>query len=518
MRFLLFLILCIACRAADYYVTATGNDTTGTGSAGAPYATLDKALSKATLTGGDTIHVGTGTFSADANTDFAGSVGNPIIIQGNGAAYTIITGDITLDQPYYTFRDFYHSSFRPFTLSDPADGCTLDNITFYETGTAIECGGADSLTIQNCRFSRWKSNACVNFSGDGNLMLSCTFSNSYHGADIMRCNGLINSTIRSCLFENLTMPNNAYGTATDSVLASTGSKTFNTQAGLGFNAGDYFTCYANGNDTLGMNGSVTSYNNSTGVLVFNCSSVDSGASGNTYSSWRLEWINQGNHCDIVQAFGPSVSYANVFERCRINNSPFQLGNFEQSGEVDQRDWTFRNNVFNTSRIQINVYAPGFKFYNNTVYNASGTTGFRGATAPKGDGNPLLVYNNIFCRVGQGNESAGPYSGATANYNLITDYDDTAKTGFSETNGINGAYTPSQIFTNAAAGDFTLVTGSPAINAGTTQASFTNDYDNYTRPIGGTWDMGAYEYGAQPPPSSANRLKRRSGLSRSIMIP
>ena len=48
------------------------------------------------------------------------------------------------------------------------------------------------------------------------------------------------------------------------------------------------------------------------------------------------------------------------------------------------------------------------------------------------------------------------------------------------------------FTNAASGDFTLLSASPAINAGTTLATVTTDRNKVTRPQGSAYDMGAYE--------------------------
>lgn len=47
------------------------------------------------------------------------------------------------------------------------------------------------------------------------------------------------------------------------------------------------------------------------------------------------------------------------------------------------------------------------------------------------------------------------------------------------------------------GDYHLSAGSPAINAGTSQGAPSNDFDGGARPVGGAYDIGAYEYGAIP---------------------
>ena len=53
-------------------------------------------------------------------------------------------------------------------------------------------------------------------------------------------------------------------------------------------------------------------------------------------------------------------------------------------------------------------------------------------------------------------------------------------------------TPAQLFVNAAANDYRLVSGSPAVNAGTALAQVTDDIVGTARPKGGLYDIGCYE--------------------------
>src|SRR5262249_12750138 len=63
-----------------------------------------------------------------------------------------------------------------------------------------------------------------------------------------------------------------------------------------------------------------------------------------------------------------------------------------------------------------------------------------------------------------------------------------------------------LFVNAAAHDFHLQPGSPAMERGVSLAAVTADFDGTPRPQGAAYDMGAYEYVlGQPPPQSASRL-------------
>jgi hypothetical protein len=60
------------------------------------------------------------------------------------------------------------------------------------------------------------------------------------------------------------------------------------------------------------------------------------------------------------------------------------------------------------------------------------------------------------------------------------------------------------FTNAAEDDYHLAAGSPAIDAGTFIAACSPDLDGFTRDA--TFDMGAYEYNPDYPPSSIDKVE------------
>lgn len=202
----------------------------------------------------------------------------------------------------------------------------------------------------------------------------------------------------------------------------------------------------------------------------------------------------GNHADIVQSFTYPTTNV-VFEQNWIEDCTSQLANLENdSSNTAQHSWVFRNNIIVNSRIQINNYTPNLMFYNNTVFNAPFDTGVRAAgdeSSTKGIGT-IRVFNNILCRVGT-SESNGAYSGSPADYNFLSDVDDTAKTYFTETHGINGGYTPEQIFMDPANKDFRLKPGCPLIVAGTNLAVYGFSYDYTGSNRGPQWDIGAYEF-------------------------
>jgi hypothetical protein len=57
------LLLTSSAWGTDYFVATTGNDTTGTGAIGAPWATIAKGLSSMNMSGGDTLYLRAGTYT-----------------------------------------------------------------------------------------------------------------------------------------------------------------------------------------------------------------------------------------------------------------------------------------------------------------------------------------------------------------------------------------------------------------------------------------------------------------------
>jgi len=190
-----------------------------------------------------------------------------------------------------------------------------------------------------------------------------------------------------------------------------------------------------------------------------------------------------------------------------------LGHFEQQTSPDLRDWTFRNNVFSGVGNAMDIYATGFKFYNNTFYNSGLNTGnaLRFITADdKGVGDNGIVKNNIFIHCGAyGGDSdnygwygqEGGATGLVAEYNYIGKGPGAAwgsKSGFDGESGtgLNGGDPKWVDYTNH---NFHLSEGSAAINEGTTIDGFSDDKDGIARPQGVAWDIGAYEYSLPPSP-------------------
>jgi len=133
------------------------------------------------------------------------------------------------------------------------------------------------------------------------------------------------------------------------------------------------------------------------------------------------------------------------------------------------DFLISNNlVYDNDAGGILVYtsATNAKVYNNTIYGNSD-----GVVMQYYGGAPLITNNIIYVNGTAILDNGGGTGTPVLTTNLTTN--------------------PS--FTNAGAGDFTLLSVSAAINAGTTLASVPTDYVATARPHGASYDIGAYEF-------------------------
>jgi hypothetical protein len=91
--------------AADYYVATNGNDTTGTGSEGNPWATIGKAMTSG-LNAGDVIHVTTGTYrESNIGPTSGGTPGSPIRLVAEGEVTVTPADDATGSQIFYPLNN-----------------------------------------------------------------------------------------------------------------------------------------------------------------------------------------------------------------------------------------------------------------------------------------------------------------------------------------------------------------------------------------------------------------------------
>lgn len=159
-----------AASAATYYVnSSTGNDTTGDGSSGTPYATFHKGYTVAAASG-DTLNL-SGTFdwtSAGETGDASGTgytLGKSLTIQGQGAGVTFIqaaSSENTADRGVFTV-----SSGKTVVIKDVTIRYGVSTAT--ETAGGITTSG--TLTVQNSTISYNWYNSTTNYYGAGAITL-----------------------------------------------------------------------------------------------------------------------------------------------------------------------------------------------------------------------------------------------------------------------------------------------------------------------------------------------------------
>ncbi len=155
--------------ATIYANSSTGNDTTGDGSSGSPYATFHKAYTAA-ASSGDTLDL-TGTFdwtNSGESGDASGSgytISKSMTIQGNGTSTTYIQASSTQDT----------ADRGVFTIA-ASKTVTIKNLTIrYGVTTSTETGGGitnrGTLTLQGIVVSYNTYNSIANYYGGGAINL-----------------------------------------------------------------------------------------------------------------------------------------------------------------------------------------------------------------------------------------------------------------------------------------------------------------------------------------------------------
>jgi len=302
---ILFLGISIIASPARWYISPTGNDTSGNGSISTPYFTLSKAWGD--VAAGDTIYVRGGTYNYTATNTLSnksGGVGNlisilnypgesPVFNYGNGAPYTTqrIGFSIT-NVAYLRIRGIRVTNIpQPTAGTIAMYGMLLWN---YVTNSSFEqmefdhIGGwgvtigdnSSNLLFLNCDSHHnqdpyssvaygWSdgfqtgSTTSTNITFDG-----CrAWSNSDDGWDLRNANGVY--TLRNCqAFRNGFIPG-SWTTAGNGVGFKMGGKTApSTTDTLRF----LYNCLAFDNRVIGFNLGAAGADRCLGAIFYNCSS------------------------------------------------------------------------------------------------------------------------------------------------------------------------------------------------------------------------------------------------------
>lgn len=150
-----FFIMASTGWAATYYISPTGNDSTGNGSQASPWKTLSTACSKVTAAG-NTIYINSGSYSDNNRCNLAPGVN----IQGAGKTQVTITSAYGGGMGTgYIFRETAQQN--PLAHgNNEISGFTLDG-SGKTLVTGIFLRGTDNLNIHDIRFQNIKSDAII---------------------------------------------------------------------------------------------------------------------------------------------------------------------------------------------------------------------------------------------------------------------------------------------------------------------------------------------------------------------
>jgi hypothetical protein len=260
---------------------------------------------------------------------------------------------------------------------------------------------------------------------------------------------------------------------------------------------------------------------------FHCFGISNVIRGNICIGFQ-DTTNSGNHMDCFQTFGNNghASKYITIERniFGYNHRPTdidhaQLCQMEQNNDQEIHDWNIRNNVFfNLLKGECGV--PSVRWNNNVFYqiwtnSAGGALILNWSADGRNNATNSEIVNNVFLECARGDSQSGWYligdnswpltNSWTVDYNYVGGTNGSPKNaGLPRTNqrwfelhGVNGG---DPRFVDSPNKNFHVLSGSPLIDAGLDLSSrFTNDLEGRQRPMGGKFDIGAFEFGRPPAP-------------------
>jgi len=285
---------------ATYYVRTTGNDTTGDGSTGTPWATPGKAVA-AGLAAGDVVNIGPGTYTLSTSTPGAGG---PVAISGESEDSTpiIFQAEDSNDKPIIDVGAItsisvfsvsnYGGALR--TINIVVDGQSNSNVTAFNmdatSGSAYRCKAID------CTVGFGPSGA------SGGVFVECEAS------------GCVDGYVKSALATRCIARDGTRGFSTESRLLdciSYGNSSYGFySAGADSGRNQFLSCIAFDNGGDGFR--IDTYNRN--CLIQNCIAVSnggygfnrSGAAGNG-NSWLLGCAGYNNTSGNVNGYTTGIT-------------------------------------------------------------------------------------------------------------------------------------------------------------------------------------------------------------------
>ena len=196
--------------ATDYFVRKTGNNGNAGTSAGTAWLTIDYAADS--MSAGDTVYVGAGTYSERVTPSPSGTSGSPIRYiadtdgtQTGDAGDVLVTGSSGLQTLVLSNKDYLEfDGFKFKGFGDDAvrlyyaDSIVLDNCEIYSGTQGINVTGGNNVTVRNCIIRDNSIDGINTASVTGMLVSRCEIYGNVMGIDV-DSGGV---TIRNCLIRD----------------------------------------------------------------------------------------------------------------------------------------------------------------------------------------------------------------------------------------------------------------------------------------------------------------------------
>lgn len=453
----LFISMLISLSAATTrYVTTGGNDTTGDGTIGNPYATCGKAATVAVA--GDTINVGSGRYWERITAPTSGTAGNPITYLGNNATNL---GFLISGKNYITVQGF------------SVNNTNLMSTNLFNSSTA--CG---IYVVGGCNSINLISNYCYQC-GQCGIRVQSTYASSVSSNCLVQGNVCVSNVLAGMYVSGIN----------HTVLQNDSSWTFEVSQPY-IDLGWYRTNFSLALDSDG----ILWYGSGLYFCSNNVHDIYYGLTGPGGSNYWWDPHADGFQGDNQAGMGiPS----NCVFNANIVNVPQQNGAAFYGQNLTNILWM--NNLMMAHRgISINT-GTNFTVVNNTIMDLMTDPTANPAGITFVSVTNLTIQNNIFFNNPAQQivltTCSGLTSGKNMEYNggvLFTDpgYDATARAAdYWGTNPVMIAQ--SEPFSP---GNYALTLNSPSVNAGAAQTGIvTNDFNGVVRPFNESWDIGAFEF-------------------------